>query len=528
MYSPAGLAGSPTQAKLAEIVNSLAKRIWPYNFEPIKPVQFTRIEPRLVPDRSSWPKEVRDLPVDLIEQAYKDTDWYGQYLPQTDSILPPHFGKRMPGKGKKQARQKVASIPRGPPVKPQKTRNNDRRRSNYGPIRPEPVSTGISSGGFPSMATSASDMMSVSAPTNRGVFARTGRPRQSFMPNGDCIIQHREFFADVPGSVGTAVTGYPINPGLNTPFPWLSRIAANYESYKFLDLKILYSTEAGATSTGTVCIGIDYDPLAGLPTTKSQLMSYRGSVRNSPWCPMAHVSIPEDLSKRSSYFVRQGALAPADDPALYDVGQLIILTRGQADTAFVGELYLEYTVRLMTPQSNSLGGGNAVWGTYTTPSNSQLAVYSAGNLPATVVNSGTTTAVATFTFTQGWTGFISFALAGTGVTGSALAGTGLDAATWNSCSNATALLNCGIGRVNAIAGSTVILTVTNTTLLGDARSVIAFSQGLGALPHSKKVDPSAFIGKAVPPPKSLSRPTTPKKVRVEVSEVEDPSMIVLT
>lgn len=68
-------------------------------------------------------------------------------------------------------------------------------------------------------------------------MVRNSAPRFEALRNGDCIITHREYVGDISAGTGTPsvfnVTQYAINPGQQNLFQWLSRIASNYESYKF-------------------------------------------------------------------------------------------------------------------------------------------------------------------------------------------------------------------------------------------------------------------------------------------------------
>jgi hypothetical protein len=62
------------------------------------------------------------------------------------------------------------------------------------------------------------------------------------------------------------------------------------------------------------------------------------------------VSLPEDLHKQKTYFVRQGAQPANTDIKLYDVGNFVVATQGVSPaSATCGELYVEYDVTLHTP-----------------------------------------------------------------------------------------------------------------------------------------------------------------------------------
>lgn len=192
------------------------------------------------------------------------------------------------------------------------------------------------------------------APISQGRTIKTARPKIVSLRNGDSVITHREYVGEVQAASGTptifSAASYPINPGQAAVFPWLSKIAANFESYIFQRLKFAYETEAPSTLGGTLVLAVDYDALDAVPVTKQQALAYRGSVRSPPWNDCCHTSVGEDLHKLKSRYVRTGAIPANSDLKTYDVGNLFTITQGVTTASAVcGELYVEYTVHLMTP-----------------------------------------------------------------------------------------------------------------------------------------------------------------------------------
>lgn len=204
-----------------------------------------------------------------------------------------------------------------------------------------------------------------SAPVAKTQVSRNPAPKiNRSYSNGDVVVEHTEFLADINGSTDFTVNTYAVNPGLYTSFPWLYQMAQLYESYRFEKLEYEFRTESATTATGSVMAAVDYDPSDPAPTTKTQMATYRGYKRCAPWDNMKQASIREDLTKRSSYFVRNGALPTGQDVQLFDVGNFFLATTKQASTAVVGELYVHYKVRLMTPQLSNPGIGSALSGRY--------------------------------------------------------------------------------------------------------------------------------------------------------------------
>lgn len=209
--------------------------------------------------------------------------------------------------------------------------------------------------------------LSVSAPVASSRMQRTSKPKMTTMKNGDCRISHREYITDIVAGAGSpsafAVQALSVNPGQVGTFQWLSRIAANYESYKFSRLKFDYATEAPSSLGGTLVLALDYDAEDAAPVSKQQAMSYRSSVRSAPWAPCQHTSLGEDLSKSKTNFVRPGAQPAGTDIKTYDIGNLFIISQGVTTaSAALGELWVEYDVLLMTPVFENGGQQVAVGG----------------------------------------------------------------------------------------------------------------------------------------------------------------------
>jgi hypothetical protein len=167
-------------------------------------------------------------------------------------------------------------------------------------------------------------------------------------------IRQREYVADLSGSVAFSTQQFSINPGLSSTFPWLSSIASRYESYLFRSLRFEYETSVSTATAGTVILAVDYDSADAAPTSKQQIMAYRGAVRSAPWAPCENGSDGSDLSKFGvQRYIRSGSVASTDIKT-YDVGNLFCGFQGMAGVSSVGELYVSYDVELMTPELNQV------------------------------------------------------------------------------------------------------------------------------------------------------------------------------
>jgi hypothetical protein len=228
------------------------------------------------------------------------------------------------------------------------------------------------------------------------------------LPNGDVVIEHREYLADVLGSVGFASASYPMNPGLSKSFPWLSTIARRFESYVFEELEMIFETQAPTTSTGGIFIVQDFDASDAAPTDKVSAMSYRSAVRGPPWSPdpVINRAHGEDLHKLKSRYVRSvSALAANQDIKMYDVSNCFVCTQGQASTAAIGELYVHYRVKLMTPQSSP--GQIPVWKAAVTAGLASNAIFGSARTLSEYNNIElTVNSTSTITFDQPFEGMV--------------------------------------------------------------------------------------------------------------------------
>lgn len=164
-------------------------------------------------------------------------------------------------------------------------------------------------------------------------------------------VRHREFIADIAQSHDFAITKYRINPGDKSSFPWLSRMANLFETYRFKDLKYSYEPTCGSTTPGSVNLAVDFDASDDQPPSKAVMMSYHNARRISPWSSVTYSATQQDLTKFAVSRYTRSIQPPNTDIKTYDVGNFYIAVSGaDSSTGLVGELYVEYTVDLYTPQ----------------------------------------------------------------------------------------------------------------------------------------------------------------------------------
>jgi len=189
----------------------------------------------------------------------------------------------------------------------------------------------------------------ITAPVAKSFKGLSSRAKVTTMSSGVTRVKHSEYIKDIGGSMDFTVDANPINPGEPNLFPWLSSIAARFESYQFRNLNFRYETTSPTSTAGSVIITVDYNPQASPPDSKVQALAMESSVRTAPWGSVNHRSLPHNLTKRKSYYINNGDPS-IFDPDLFDTGVMMVMTEGiPSESGSVGEMYVDYEVDLITP-----------------------------------------------------------------------------------------------------------------------------------------------------------------------------------
>lgn len=181
--------------------------------------------------------------------------------------------------------------------------------------------------------------------------------------NSVCIT-HKEFIADVSGSTAFTNAVYPINPGLESTFPWLSEVAKNFEEYDFEALAFVFnSTSADAlnstnTALGTVIGAVQYNGINAPFGSKQEMENYEFARSGKPSSSnMYFVECAPGENPLDHYYIRTGAVPSGADQRLYDVGDFQIATTGMQAAAVIGELWVTYKIHLYKPRMALPGAG---------------------------------------------------------------------------------------------------------------------------------------------------------------------------
>lgn len=221
------------------------------------------------------------------------------------------------------------------------------------------------------------------------VIGYGGGPHSKGQP---VVVNHEELFFTVaiPSNATTTYqtlnsgAGFPIQPGTNVLFPWLSSLAQNFEQYRFRRFTVRYYTRVGTTTNGELTVLVDTDvndpkiPDGG--SGQVSAISYDDRMNGPAYCerPREFSVLSQDLHPDGNRkYVRTVSSPNTNDAKTFDCGNVWVAAEGfAASTAATwGYLTVEYEIELFKPQvpltvSSVLagfagGGGGLSW----TPNN---------------------------------------------------------------------------------------------------------------------------------------------------------------
>ena len=173
--------------------------------------------------------------------------------------------------------------------------------------------------------------------------------------NGSIEICHREYLTDILSTTDFKNLSFSINPALPSTFPWLSKIAANFEQYQIdgliFEFKSGSSDALNSTNTalGYVVMATEYNSLAPVYQNKLEMENAIFAVSTKPSLSCIHaVECAPNQSPLNILYTRTGfENIGASDVRLYDLGKFNLATVGmQAIGANIGELFVSYKIKL--------------------------------------------------------------------------------------------------------------------------------------------------------------------------------------
>jgi hypothetical protein len=180
-----------------------------------------------------------------------------------------------------------------------------------------------------------------------------GNPTKGSTNRSEQSIVEEEYIADVAGSATFVTTGYAINPGNATTFPWGNRVAQLYDEYNFVSLEFRYERIASefntSASTGEIILSIDYNATDPAPTTLQQVLATRTKNKGMPCDPVIPLRADCALMRtQPSKYVLTGAQPAGTDAKTFNAGILYVSVQGTG-TGTLGRLFVKYHCKLKEP-----------------------------------------------------------------------------------------------------------------------------------------------------------------------------------
>lgn len=144
-----------------------------------------------------------------------------------------------------------------------------------------------------------------------------------------------------------------LNPGNQALFPWLSKIAWNFTTYKFSHISFEYKTACATTTSGVFVTCLDKDQ--GLIPSTEEAIANSTNAKQSPFKDSYRWVVPKDYTSRlKQFFIRvpPGFVDPSAstrDVTTLDTGVMIFAYTPTSNIRY-GTLYINYTVKLWNPQ----------------------------------------------------------------------------------------------------------------------------------------------------------------------------------
>lgn len=173
------------------------------------------------------------------------------------------------------------------------------------------------------------------------------------------VVRHREYLTPIRGSVGFKVgRSFPLQPGSEKTFPWLSGLAVKYQQYKIRGMVFHYVPTSGFAvsgsnpALGSVMIQTSYRAGDVAPSAKVEMLNEYWASEASPADSFCH---PIECSPKENpfnvHYVRNTDISDLNALPLYDIGRTFVATQGmQADDQIVGDLWVTYEIEFSKPQ----------------------------------------------------------------------------------------------------------------------------------------------------------------------------------
>ena len=177
-------------------------------------------------------------------------------------------------------------------------------------------------------------------------------------------IAHRELVATITSTTTDFTLAYrsPVQPGINTAFPWLFALAHSFDQYSVGHCTYEFITRCNTSTPGAVIMAFDYDATDSPFTTYPQMANHDSSISCSPW---KDAKCPIDRRATQDYrrhYIRSNTPNATTDLKTTDVATFTLALNG-VPSGVVGDLYVDYSFTFYKPQQpTSLMLSEDTWG----------------------------------------------------------------------------------------------------------------------------------------------------------------------
>lgn len=171
-------------------------------------------------------------------------------------------------------------------------------------------------------------------------------------------MRHRvikeEYITNIYSSENFETGSWPVNPGISTIFPWLSKVAKSWEKYKFHKLHFQYRplvTEYATNASGRIMLLADYDAADAPPPSKQAMLDSQPVAECRPAYGAVVRFDPKTMNDELEWrYIRRSLFIPqGTDQRMYDVGQVHVGTDDSPSVGKCGELWVSYDVEFEVP-----------------------------------------------------------------------------------------------------------------------------------------------------------------------------------
>jgi len=192
---------------------------------------------------------------------------------------------------------------------------------------------------------------------NNSIIGAGGTIPSMHSTKDSVIVRHREFIGNVLSAVQFSSVSVPMNPGLQSSFPWLSKTAQNYQEYKILGMVVEYlplisEVATNELSLGQVVLAAQYR--TDMPTYPSVAVAMESefAVSTKPNASAClAIECDPSLSPYKAWYVRTNPRNLGNaDVKTFDFVEVNVLCEGfQTAGQTAGQIWVSYEIELLHP-----------------------------------------------------------------------------------------------------------------------------------------------------------------------------------